>query len=450
MKITKTLESILNSIDERSVILDENGIVVFANTAYQKFIYIELGPEIFPLEGKKLKDLRPGAQLPNVLTSGKAIQHSIRREGNEMPYIVNGYPIFEDGKIIGAVSITTDMSDALALKKVLESYEEKAKQVYQRIKKTTSARYTFDGIVAEAPKSKQAKELAMRAASSEITVLLESESGAGKEVYAQSIHNASARKAELFIPVNCANFTESMLDSELFGYVEGAFTGAKKGGRIGLFEAASKGTLFLDEISEMPVSLQAKLLRALQEGRIRKIGDVQEIPIDVRVIAASNADLKRRVEEGTFRKDLYFRLNVFKITIPPLGERPEDIPYLTQTALQSISNKLKKKVGITDGALRSLILHRWPGNVRELFNVLEFTSVVAENGIITEDILPFHFEKADAFDRETLPLSVQVKNYEKMEIERLLKIYGTTMEGKKKAAEALGISIATLYKKLSN
>ena len=278
--------------------------------------------------------------------------------------------------------------------------------------------------------------------------MLASESGTGKELYAQAIHNASARKNEVFVAINCANFNANTLESELFGYVEGAFTGAKKGGKIGLFEAASGGTLFLDEVSEMDYALQAKLLRAIQEGRIRPVGSVNEIEVDVRLICASNADLNAYIEEGKFRRDLYYRLSTFRIRIPPLRERREDIPALTETLLAELSKKLKRSVTITDEALRCLTVHDWPGNVRELRNVLEFSAYLSDNGTIVQDSLPEHIVRP-AMEQPEITLSQRVRVFEQAEINKLLLKNGTDLAGKKKTAKQLGVSLATLYNKLA-
>ena len=293
------------------------------------------------------------------------------------------------------------------------------------------------------------KALAQKAAETDATVLLASESGTGKELYAQAIHNASARRNELFVAINCANFNANTLESELFGYVEGAFTGAKKGGKMGLFEAANGGTLFLDEVSEMDYSLQAKLLRAIQEGRIRPVGGVEEIEVDVRLISASNADLQAYIEEGKFRRDLYYRLSTFQIHIPPLRERRNDIPALTQVILQELSQKLKRPITITQEALGCLAAHDWPGNVRELRNVLEFSAYLSDNGAIVRQSLPEHIARPAAA-RQEIPLAQRVREFERGEIRKLLLQNGSDLAGKKRTAQQLGISLATLYNKLGD
>ena len=295
---------------------------------------------------------------------------------------------------------------------------------------------------------KSVKLLAQRAAPTDAPVLLSAESGSGKELYAQAIHNASYRKNEVFVAINCANFNSNILESELFGYAEGAFTGAKKGGKIGLFEAANHGTLFLDEISEMDMALQAKLLRAIQEGKVRPVGSVKEVSVDVRLICASNADLPKYIAERKFRQDLYYRLSTFLIHIPPLRERPRDIAALAEMILNDLAKKIKRSLHITPDALEVLKRHDWPGNVRELRNVLEFSAYLSPNGIITPESLPDHYTH-NSEKLSSLTLAEKVRRFEREEIHRLLEKNGSDLNGKKLTAQQLGISLATLYNKLS-
>ena len=325
--------------------------------------------------------------------------------------------------------------------------EARSQQVLHSINRANGARYTFDDIVAEDPAVAQVKDLARRVAATDATVLLESESGTGKELYAQAIHNASPRRDGVFVAINCSNFNSNMLESELFGYTEGAFTGAKRGGKIGLFEAAAGGTLFLDEISEMDIGLQAKLLRALQERRVRPVGGIKEVEVDVRVIAACNASLPEYVAQGKFRKDLYYRLNTFPLHIPPLRDRPGDIPLLAQTILGDFSRKLRRTFTLTEDAVACLQAHSWPGNVRELRNVLEFSAYLSPNGVISRDALPSDVvHRNEGGDRT---LAQRTRAFEKQIILDLLERNGSSLEGKKKTAAQLGISLASLYNKLS-
>ena len=447
MELNEAARAAFNAMREGITIIDTDGIIVFGNTAYREFLNKEAGGDIGPIEGYRLRDLRPGARLPDVLEKGEPILHLTRQEVEDF-YFVNLYPIYRDGVLLGGLSVVTFLDDAYRAREELEAMEARSKQVLHRINKANGARYTFDDIVAESPAGAQTKALAEKIAATDATVLLESESGTGKELYAQAIHNASLRREGVFVAINCANFNPNMLESELFGYVEGAFTGAKKGGKLGLFEAAAGGTLFLDEISEMDLGLQAKLLRVLQERRIRPVGGVKEIDVDVRVIAACNAGLPDYVDQGKFRKDLYYRLNTFPIHIPPLRERTGDIPALAAAILDQLSHKLRRPFTLTDEAVRLLQAHSWPGNVRELRNVLEFSAYLTPSGIITCEAFPADLRRPAEHDA-ALPLVQRVRAFEKREIQRLLARNGASLEGKKKTSAQLGISLASLYNKLN-
>lgn len=443
MILSEDAKAAFQSMREGILIIDTQTRIQFANRSYLEFLN-KTETEIID---RPLREIRPGARLPEVLSTGSPILHAPRMEENDDVYFVNMYPIVTNGAITGGISVVTFMQDAHDFRTELETYEKRSRQLLQRVNKANSARYTFDSIVAVGENVQAVKAFAQKAAATDASVLLASESGTGKELYAQAIHNASPRRGEVFVAINCANFSANTLESELFGYVEGAFTGAKRGGKMGLFEAANGGTLFLDEVSEMDISLQAKLLRAIQEGRFRPVGGVHEIETDVRVISASNADLQGYIEHGRFRRDLFYRLSTFQIRIPPLRERRGDIPVLAQTILSGLAVKLKRRAEISREALDCLMEHNWPGNVRELRNVLEASVYLSPDGLITPDSLPEHILRRPEPERR-LPLSQRVREFERAEIKKLLQQYGDTLEGKKKAAAELGISLATLYNKL--
>lgn len=439
------LSAALQSMREGILMIDAEARIIFANQSYLDFVK-KTSDQIL---GRPLREVRPGARLPEVLATGQPILHAPRTEENDDIYFVNMYPILLDGAVAGGLSVVTFIRDAYDFRTELEAYEKRNKQVLRRVNKANSTRYTFDSIVAVEENVRAVKSLAQRAAATDAAVLLASESGTGKELYAQAIHNASPRCREVFVAINCANFNANTLESELFGYVEGAFTGARRGGKIGLFEAANGGTIFLDEVSEMDMGLQAKLLRVLQEGRARPVGGVEEVEADVRLICASNADLQSYIAAGKFRRDLYYRLSTFQIRIPPLRERRGDIPALAFVILQELSKKLKRSVTISPEALEILTTYDWPGNVRELRNVLEFSAYLSENGVIVRDSLPESLVRPAA-ERENLPLAQRVRIFEQSEIHKLLLRHGSTLEGKKRTAAELGISLATLYNKLSS
>ena len=445
MELNAAARAAFDAMREGITIIDTKGCIVFGNKAYQEFLKKDAGGDVGPIEGRRLRDLRPGARLPDVLEAGKPILHITRQEIKDF-YFVNLYPIYEGDTLVGGLSVVTFLEDAYQTREELEAVEARSRQVLRSISKANGARYTFDDIVAVTPAVARVKDLAQRIAVTDATVLLESESGTGKELYAQAIHNASSRRDGVFVAINCSNFNANMLESELFGYTEGAFTGARRGGKMGLFEAASGGTLFLDEISEMDVGLQAKLLRVLQEHTIRPVGGLKEVAVDVRVIAACNADLPAYVTAGKFRKDLYYRLSTFPLHIPPLRERPGDIPALAQAILEDFSHKLRRPFRLTEDAIARLQAHSWPGNVRELRNVLEFSAYLTPSGVINQEALPSDLvhQQEDA----GLSLAQRTRAFEKRVILNLLEKNGTSLEGKKRTAAQLGISLASLYNKL--
>ena len=353
MELNAAARAAFDAMREGITIIDTEGRIVFGNRAYRDFLNKEAGGDIGEIEGYRLRDLRPGARLPDVLEAGAPILHITRQEIQDF-YFVNLYPIYQDGVLAGGLSVVTFLEDAYQTREELEAMERRSRQVLRSISRANGAKYTFDDIVAVTSAAAQVKALAEKIAATDATVLLESESGTGKELYAQAIHNHSPRREGGFVAINCSNFNPNMLESELFGYVEGAFTGAKKGGKLGLFEAAAGGTLFLDEISEMDLALQAKLLRALQERKVRPVGGVKELDTDVRVIAACNANLPDYVAQGRFRKDLYYRLSTFPVHIPPLRERPGDIPALADAILDDLSRKLHRSFSLTGDAVSRL------------------------------------------------------------------------------------------------
>lgn len=443
MILSEDAKAAFQAMREGILIIDTQTRIQFANRSYLEFLN-KTETEIID---RPLREIRPGARLPEVLSTGSPILHAPRMEENDDVYFVNMYPIFTNGAITGGISVVTFIRDAYDFRTELETYEKRSRQLLQRVNKANSARYTFDSIVAVGENVQAVKAFAQKAAATDAPVLLASESGTGKELYAQAIHNASPRRGDVFVAINCANFNANTLESELFGYVEGAFTGAKRGGKMGLFEAANGGTLFLDEVSELDIGLQAKLLRAIQERRFRPVGGVHEIETDVRIISASNADLQGYIEHNRFRRDLFYRLSTFQIRIPPLRERRGDIPVLARTILSDLAVKLKRRAEISPEALTCLMEHNWPGNVRELRNVLEASVYLSADGFISPDSLPEHILRRSEGEQR-LTLNQRVRAFEHAEIQKLLQRYGDTLEGKKRAAAELGISLATLYNKL--
>lgn len=374
---------------------------------------------------------------------------------NNIKVIFNYVPLFMNNKMIGSLLSFQDVSKIEELEKKIR------KEIYS---KGYVAKYSFRDIVTSNKKMMSIIEMARKIAKVDTTVLITGESGTGKELMAQSIHNESMRKNGPFIAVNCASLPQSLLESELFGYADGAFTGAKKGGKPGLFELAHMGTIFLDEIADIPLDLQAHLLRVIQEKEISRIGDDKVIPVNIRIIAATNKDLMRYVQEGKFREDLYYRLNVINIKMPPLRERKEDIPLLVNHFISRFCAKYglsHKKV--TPGALTVFSEYSWPGNVRELQNVIERLVLTVDGEFITEEQVAeilkieqysqnigYINDRVNIDNKTEEPLSQYFNEglLDKMQKEYIIKVLKEVNGNKKKAAKILGISTTTLWRKI--
>ena len=306
-------------------------------------------------------------------------------------------------------------------------------------------RYGLPGLIAQSPAMQAVLDLVERVAPTDATLLIQGESGTGKEVIAKAVHHASARAARPFVAVNCGAVPETLLESELFGYMRGAFTGAAAA-KPGLFEEADGGTLLLDEIAEMPASLQVKLLRALQSGEVRRLGATQSMTIDVRVIAATHGDLAALIGEGRFREDLYYRLNVIQIVLPPLRDRREDIPALAAHFLARAAGKLGRERRLSPPALERLLRYPWPGNVRELENAVERAAILSRSDRVEPDDLPPHVSAGlQLGPSPALPRQISLADAERAHILQTLERFGRNHSG---AAEALGIGRTTLWRKL--
>jgi propionate catabolism operon transcriptional regulator len=358
------LNSVVENLREAVLAVDTSQRITAMNPAMEKLLLIPAHDCI----GKKLNTVAPDLTLGEVLDSGAAeIGTVIHIHGTAC--VANITAIREGMAVTGAVITLQDAQRIQLAESKLRT---------QRRHKSLSARYHFDQIVGKAPAFAHVKQVAMRYANTHSTVLLTGESGTGKELFAQAIHNASPRKSGPFVAINCASLPEPLLESELFGYEEGAFTGTRKGGKIGLFESAHHGTIFLDEIGDMPLTLQTRLLRVLQEKEVTRLGSTQPIPIDVRVIAATHHKLSELITHGSFRSDLYYRLHILSLNLPPLRDRQSDIPALAtlclSQSLQRLGSRLPAKAAIHSIVSR-LQLYKWPGNVRELENVMERLAV---------------------------------------------------------------------------
>lgn len=317
---------------------------------------------------------------------------------------------------------------------------------YKRLRAEVEERYDFRNIVGISPKICEVLNLVKKITSTKSTVLITGESGTGKELIARAIHQNSPRKTEKFVPINCAAIPDNLLESELFGHVKGAFTGAISS-KEGLFKIADKGTLFLDEVGELPLSLQVKLLRVIEDGEVLPVGGVKTIKTDIRLIAATTRNLSKEVEKGNFREELYYRLNVVEIALPPLRERKEDIPPLVNHFVNRLNMELRKSVsGVDPQAMRILLSYSWKGNVRELRNVIERAMILCEGDIIMPFDLPSPLSVGkEPIEKEEDNLKEILRKYER---EHIIKVLEKTGPDKKEAARLLGLSLSSLYRKI--
>lgn len=435
------MEAIIESSPEGVVVADKQGNIVYANPSYNRINGIDAKERM----GMNVLTTNPAGALANALRSRQPVLGNRHRPpGSRGEVVAHAFPIMVEGDIIGAAAFFREAGQAVEILNLLAKTQEYADVLANKIEGMGRAPYTFDSIIGNNEKLLKAISMARRAAPTNSTVLLRGESGTGKELLAAAIHNESRRYSCPFIHVNCAAIPETLLESEFFGYEKGAFTGADRR-KLGTFELADRGTIFLDEISDMDQRLQAKLLLVLQNGQFRRLGGVDNITVDVRVIAATNRDLEEMVVRSKFREDLYFRLNVVEIRLPPLRERTDDIPLLVDHLLRKISRRIgKASAGVDRRALHMLEKYCWPGNVRELENVLERGLTLSEGGKpLTECdlVLPTH----RLGERQEIR---SLADMERHMIKEALSRYGRTVQGKTQAAETLGISLTTLYNKI--
>lgn len=442
---SKVLETIFKTAYDWIVLVDPEGIVTMMSDSYLDFVSMSKEEAI----GKHVTEVIPNTRMHIVAKTGKAEIGDIQEiKGNHM--IATRLPVVVNGEVVGAVGKVNfkDISDFNTMAKKVTKMEKELEYYRDELKKERAGKYSFESIVGTSNGIMRVKNISKRAAKSDSTVLILGESGTGKELFAHAIHNLSTRANNPFIKVNCAAIPSELLESELFGYEEGAFTGAKKGGKLGKFELADKGSIFLDEIGDMDIKMQAKLLRVLQEKEIERVGASKTKRIDVRIIAATNKKLEDLVEEGKFREDLYYRLNVVTIQVPSLRERIADIKSLAKHLLNKLSHNMGIIVtNISDDAMHYLMNYRWPGNVRELENTLERAlNLLDKETVIEVHHLPRKItENNDVASTDIEGFKSAIERLEKDMIVNCLKVVDGN---KKEAAKRLGISRTSLYQKM--
>lgn len=456
--IISRYENALNLLSECILGVNEQGIINFFSGAYAQFLGIDDPKEAI---GKHCTEVVENTRMHIVVKTGQVEIGHIQRVNNQN-IIATRIPIRKEGQIIGAIGkiMFHDIQQFKALGDQISTMESKLSYYQTELKRLQEGRFSFQSIVGESAKMEEVKTMALKVSKSRSTVLIRGESGTGKELFANAVHHASPRADGAFIRLNCAAIPRDLLEAELFGYEEGSFTGAKKGGKPGKIELAHKGTLFLDEIGDMSLDMQVKLLRVLQEKEIERIGGTKIQKIDVRFIAATHRNLRDMVQSGEFREDLYYRLNVFAIDIPPLRERKEDMVHLTEFLIRKLNEEFGSSVLSLDDRVRDIFMeHDWPGNIRELENVLERAMNVVEGTVIQVQHLPVYLRKkelgeelyyerfgADQEENEmSYSLQTEVESAEKRVIARALE---KTAGNRKEAAELLGIHRASLYRKI--
>ena len=367
----------------------------------------------------------------------------IKRSGKMA--LLTGIPIFDDrGDVEKVCTVLRDLTDFVELKEQLDDAEDEKKAYLAELKEHRK-RPGHEGFIGDSPTIMRIRDLIENIAGTDATVLITGGTGVGKEVIARVIHQQSKRRLKPYLKVNCAAIPDNLLESELFGYEKGAFTGAGPNGKSGLFEAAHKGTILLDEIGEMPIQLQAKLLRVLQEKEIRRIGSAESIPIDVRVIAATNQNLQEQIQKGLFREDLFYRLNVIPIAMPDLKDRKEDILLLAGSFLNQFNKKYNRNKHFNRSAMEALKAYSWPGNVRELENIIERLILVGEKDEITREDIAFLLTSIHQEEPSDMPTKLKeaVEALERKMLIEALKTQGSTY----KAAEILGVDQSTIVRK---
>ncbi len=453
-KIKEELDAIIESSYDGMWITDGQGYTLHLNSAYEKLSGIKKEDVV----GRHMQELVDEGYFSDSVTlrvlekkEPVTIMHNIFNN-KEKSVLITGNPIFDENKeIVRVVTNVRDLTELMALKEESELKDKLAAQYKEELDRLRSGQLKLENFVVHSSQMQHIFDLAVRVGQVNTTVLITGESGVGKEGIANAIVQASERENDPFIKVNCGAIPENLLESELFGYERGAFTGADRRGKLGMFELANKGTIFLDEIAEMPTNLQVKLLRVLQDGQIMRIGGVSPISLDVRLLTATNRDLETLVREGSFREDLYYRLNVVPIHVPPLRERKEDIPALINFFMSRFNREHNLYKRISTEAIDCLVDYQWPGNVRELQNLVERLVVLTREAVINLEHIPQHFKsrQGEVEDNKMkidgdCTLKEAVSKLEEEMILAAMEKHGTT----RKAAQALGIDQSTVVRKL--
>lgn len=445
-KLNTIMEMVFENALEEIAVVDEKGIIQYANQKFLTLFNISSQEAI----GKHINQVAMGKGIFKAIQSGekRTVSRFLTESGRE--FVVQRIPLKKGNKIIGEVgmSLFKDFNDMESILQKLHILEKKVNYYKKKLKSVCPSYYTVNDIIGHSEIIRKTKEIAFKAASNSSNVLILGESGTGKELFAHAIHHASARKMKSFVRVNCSAIPKELLEAELFGYEPNSFTGARKKGRVGKFELSHQGTIFLDEIGDMPLEMQAKLLRVIQEKEIERVGGTNPIRVNFRLITATNQDLEKKVSEGSFRKELYYRINVIRLCLPPLRQRREDIPFLVQYILK----RIKEERGISDIFITPEVLdiferYNWPGNIRELMNIMEYAVNIMEGNSIKLNNLPSFLLNMDRTE-EKFDRNYFKRVLHESEKDAILKLIESTQGNVSKAAKIMGVHRTGLYKKL--
>jgi PAS domain S-box-containing protein len=438
-------ERVLDNIRNGVMICDPQGKVIFFSKTYGNFLGLD--PE--KVIGKHCREVVENTRLDVVASTGiPEINHPHRIKGQDM--VVQRIPIEKDGRVVAVYGqvMFEDIRDVQSLAKKLNFLESKVELYEKELESLRSSKYTFQHIMGKSPIIGELKKIAQKAAKTSAPVLIMGESGTGKELFAHAIHYASSRRPFPFVRLNCAAIPRELLEAELFGYQPGAFTGAGTRGKPGKFELAHQGTIFLDEIGDLPLEMQPKLLRVIEEKETERLGGTRVFKSDFRLIAATHENLEKLVSEGRFRKDLYYRLNVIPIILPPLRERKEDLPILVQHLMENLNRDLGMNVTrLSPEVLRCLEHYQWPGNIRELANILERILCSLDGELIEKRHLPIFLQDGQR-ESPASPGASLKKARDEAEKNSVLQALQLSGHNKNKAAHVLGVHRTALYKKM--
>lgn len=440
------LLDILNSIYESILVINLNSRVCFVNDSYVKMFGVSREKII----GRHLAKFEPLAHIHDVLRTGEPITGDISHiHSAGLDVCADIVPLRQNGVLVGALALMKNVTNLVQANKDLVHFKRLSEYLKSELTSKENLPESFRNVMGQSREFVHLLHIAAKAAQAEVSICITGESGTGKEVLAEAIHYGSSRASGPLVKINCAAIPENLLESELFGYETGAFTGAKIGGKPGKFELAEHGTIFLDEIGEMPLSMQVKLLRVLQEREVERVGGQKRIKLDFRLVTATNRNLEKMVENGSFRQDLYYRINVIALNIPPLRERKEDVEVYAQLFLQEMSAQYHREFRLSDEAIQAINCYDWPGNIRELKNCIERAAVLSSGDMIEAECFQTKLQQSPSAASMNRIGGYKLKELlDHTEREAILTALQMASGNKTQAMELLGVSRRNFYQKL--